>query len=310
VRASLTDRLRTWSRDPMVRRIGTALVLGISALFLLRSVRNVDLTAMLATLGAGDIALLAVCCIAYGALLMLLARGWSIALDVPQVDWRHAVAIYGTSVLPKYLPGSVPQYLSRHVLSQRYGWPASTMARSSVLEIALHVLCSLAVAACFLLWPGSTRTLVFDWRFIVVGLTALAAVAITLWAYRRFRPAIVFRAMAYQLAFFAGFALLAIVCGIVSGVPANDLPAVGGLFLLSWLISFVVPLAPGGLGVREAAGVALLSGIIGPESALFVLAAMRLITLGGDVLMIGAGYLFQRGGPSVLESSLPETSVR
>lgn len=294
VSEALTQHIRALWHDPTLRQIATVLVLGVSALFLLRAIQKVQLDAMLNTVGASDIALLALCCAAYGALLTLLARGWSIALDTPRIDWRQAIAVYGTSVLPKYFPGSVPQYLSRHVLSQRYGWPGATMARSSVLEIALHVLCSLAVAALLLLWPGSARTISLDWQLVVVPLAAAAAVAVTVWASRRFRPSILYRAAGYQLAFFAGLAALAMVCGIVSGTPANALPVVGGLFLLSWLVGFAVPFAPGGIGVREAAGVAMLTGVVGAEAAIFIMAAMRLITVGGDIVIIAAGYFCQR----------------
>ena len=87
-------------------------------------------------------------------------------------------------------------------------------------------------------------------------------------------------------------------CGVMSGVAAQQLPMVGGLFLLAWLIGLVFPLAPAGLGVREAAGTAMLSGIIGAGLALFILGTMRVVTLGGDVLMIAAGFVCQKAEES------------
>ncbi len=288
------DRLGALYRDRSVRQIGTLLVLGVSVLFLLRTARHADIVGILNSVSTADIARLLAYCVFYAALLMLLARGWSLALEVPRIGWQRAVAVYGTSVLPKYLPGSVHQYLSRHIIGRRYGWHAPTMAYSSVLELALHVLCSLTVAMLLLIWHGRPSTLDLDWRFAVVGLTVIGAVAVTLWAFRRFSPSILLGAIGYQLVFFAGLAALAMACGVMSGVAAQQLPTVGGLFLLAWLIGLVVPLAPAGLGVREAAGTAMLSGIIGAESALFILGTMRVVTLGGDVLMIAAGFVCQK----------------
>ena len=41
-----------------------------------------------------------------------------------------------------------------------------------------------------LIWHGRPSTLDLDWRFAVVGLTVIGAVAVTLWAFRRFSPSI------------------------------------------------------------------------------------------------------------------------
>ena len=76
----LTHRARALLQDRTVRQVGTVLVLGISLLFLLRAIRNVNLDVMLNAIDAGDVALLVVCGIAYAALLTLLARGWSISV--------------------------------------------------------------------------------------------------------------------------------------------------------------------------------------------------------------------------------------
>jgi uncharacterized membrane protein YbhN (UPF0104 family) len=98
----------------------------------------------------------------------------------------------------------------------------------------------------------------------------------------------------YQLAFFGGLAAVTAASAAAIGVDPNHLIPVAGLFILSWLIGFAVPLAPGGLGVREASGVVLLSGSISAESALVLLATMRIVSLLGDLAMFMVGLWAQR----------------
>ena len=56
------------------------------------------------------------------------------------------------------------------------------------------------------------------------------------------------------------------------------------MFLLAWLIGFITPGAPGGIGVREASVLVTTSAIMGPGPALLFAAATRIVTLGGDAL--------------------------
>jgi hypothetical protein len=227
----------------------------------------------------------------------LLARSWSLApasVD-PLIGGRRAVAVYGASILPKYVPGSVLQYGSRQLLGLRQGMNGGAMAYASTLEVVLHVICSSTIATALLSATQiAPRLDGMDYAIPAVFLAVLiAGLALSL-LFRRLAPTIIAQAAIYQLVFFSGLAALAIACGAVLGIEAQLLPAAGGLFLLSWLIGFCMPLAPGGLGVREAAGVALLSGLAGVETALLLLLSMRLITLIGDCLIFVVALTFQR----------------
>jgi uncharacterized membrane protein YbhN (UPF0104 family) len=89
------------------------------------------------------------------------------------------------------------------------------------------------------------------------------------------------------------------------GVPARDLAFYAGAFAVAWLAGLVAIYAPGGLGVREAVLVALLSGRIGAADALVVAAASRLILILVDVLLAGAATAAMRRGRPQLDVADP-----
>jgi glycosyltransferase 2 family protein len=278
-------------RDVRLRRVAMAVLLGLSLIFLVRAFVEAGSASVLARIDGGDLILMGVYGLAYGVLLVLLAQAWSLT-SASDAGFRKAVAVYGTSVLLKYFPGSVLQYGSRQVLGARLGWDATSMAQGSVLEIALHVISALAVALVLIVPTRSSGELT---GFVPVLALALAiAIAVLIFISRRLDPRIVLGSALYQLGFFAGMAALAALSASTFGAEISVLPAIGGLFLLAWLIGFVMPFAPGGIGIREAAGVALLTGITGLELALLIVAAMRVVSLIGDVLIFVAGLACQR----------------
>jgi glycosyltransferase 2 family protein len=290
-RAAIAQAVAAGWRNRNLRRIGGVLLLGLSLAFLVRALLSAGSSSVLAAIDAGAVAVIALSGALYGLLLMLLARAWSRAA-APASSLRQALAVYGTSVLPKYIPGSILQYGSRQLLGRRLGWDAALMAHASLLEIALHVVAALTIAMVVLGATGSAAGLGAYWPVLALALVVAGIVLIVVFRRLPVRPVII--SVVYQLAFFAGLATLAALCGASYGIAAPLLPTVGGLFLLAWLVGFIMPLAPGGIGVREATGVALLSGLVGVPAALLVMASMRLVSLLGDIVIFVAGGACQR----------------
>jgi hypothetical protein len=61
-----------------------------------------------------------------------------------------------------------------------------------------------------------------------------------------------------------------------------------GAYTFAWMIGFVVPLAPSGLGAREATLIALLGPVLGAGAATALSIGIRLANSAGDFLAIGA----------------------
>lgn len=300
--------LASWSASPLLygkklwansrfRQLSSTLIIVISLIFLVRTASAIGQDALISAFEINNIVFMLAGCIFYALLLALLAKGWSasVAGSSMTIGSAASIAVYGISILPKYFPGSVLQYLSRQVLGKSYGWRSSVMAYASFIEVMLHIICPTLIA--FLLFIPAT--LFFDtpqvgWYGASAALFCVSAGVVLMCSRAKIDQGSIWISFCWQLLFFAGLAVLAMVSASVWGVESYLLPQVGGLFLLSWLIGFVIPIAPGGLGVREAAGVALMSGIIGIEQAFTLQVSMRAMTFGGDVILFLAGNLCRR----------------
>jgi dolichol-phosphate mannosyltransferase len=64
-----------------------------------------------------------------------------------------------------------------------------------------------------------------------------------------------------------------------------------GAFALAWLLGVLVPLAPGGLGLREGSLVLSLGAAIGAGPATALALALRLVSFAGELVAIGAAEL-------------------
>ena len=86
----------------------------------------------------------------------------------------------------------------------------------------------------------------------------------------------------------------------LTGLVTGDAPSLGwmvGAYALAWMIGFVTPLAPGGLGVREAVLTSLLAPIYGLGAAAVIAIGLRLVHMAADLLASGVievGYRLRR----------------
>ena len=67
-----------------------------------------------------------------------------------------------------------------------------------------------------------------------------------------------------------------------------------GAFLLSWMVGFIVPGAPGGIGIREAVITFLLSKSVSQESVVVSIVIYRFITTIGDLIGFMIAILLEK----------------
>jgi len=87
---------------------------------------------------------------------------------------------------------------------------------------------------------------------------------------------------------------------IVLGQPLefNQMFTVVGLFLLSWLVGFLTPGAPSGIGIREIVMLMFMGGILYEDILLAAMLMHRIVAASGDIAAYGAaiayGYLSKK----------------
>lgn len=78
------------------------------------------------------------------------------------------------------------------------------------------------------------------------------------------------------------------------GIDTGNLLIFTLLFATAWVAGYVLPGAPGGLGVREAIVVALLTPVVGAGAAIGLSLTMRLATVSGDGLAFLLGWALKK----------------
>lgn len=212
---------------------------------------------------------------------------WVAILDKLGVQThRRWAGIFLQAQLGKYIPGSVWQYAGRAAVAGAHGIPIRPMGASLAVEFT-----GSAVAA------GSMSGFLLGWW----GAALVAALAAALLAARplvRSRRPGLFATVHATLLYLPVWLLLGTSFWLCArgllGAPARDLAVYTGAFAIAWLAGVLAFYAPGGLGVREAVLVALLSSRLGTADALVVAAASRLILILVDVLLAAAAIAAMR----------------
>jgi hypothetical protein len=288
------------------RASGVALTL-LAGLFLAHSLWQLGVARLLSLPVDGLLAALALSTLFYTALLVGVTTGFAHLVQASghgPVTPAAALVVWGKANLAKYLPGNVLHFAGRQFLGARQGWPQAAIATASLLEVCLFVLLPMGLAVLALATAGELGLMdVAGWHGTVAVATAglLGVVVSGALVVRRLpaavvtrlarlvpaRPAEIAPACLYFLSFFLGMSLIAwALHGLVAGSMAiAQLPLLTGVFLVSWVTGFIVPGAPGGIGVREGS-FALLGGVFLEQESLVVVALLlRFVTLAGEGLL-------------------------
>lgn len=248
-------------------------------------------------------------------LVLALAWGrWIVFFSSSKVNYSDAITIYGKSGIGKYLPGNVMHYVERNLFAAEYGLSQKKIAFSSVMEIAGQIVSAIVVSA-FLL-PMSYKRRIADVLHIdykTVGMIVLLCFAIALIAVVLLIKKTKLRELlnGYKLSDFIFTSVSALLAGIIClllngggmcalwiGLSENipepaDIMLVLSSFSSAWVCGFVIPGAPGGIGVREAILTVLLEGVMEGPILAFLVIAHRVVCIIGDFMIYGIVCIHQ-----------------
>lgn len=211
-------------------------------------------------------------------------------------------ASYTKTQIAKYLPGNVFQFVGRHIVMTQQGAAQKGLALASLIEIAIlasgAVLLVLAGLALGLL-PQITALLEainIGWLttggLIATGLIAGAG-AMKLKALPPLPPiGTILTGLALAVLFFLGLGLIFLL--ILFTVSGERDMAVIAIVTLSWLIGYITPGAPAGIGIREFVMLFLLRDHVAEPDALIAIGLFRLVTSVSDFALFALGSLIWR----------------
>lgn len=236
---------------------------------------------------------------------------WLLLIDSGcKIPWEKAIAIFSLAQFGKYLPGNVGQHVGRISLARSIGVPVSITGRTLFVEMVWGAGIAGGLSLVSLLFFADAKSMEISLEvspvlifFGVVFLLFLPWFIIHF--LNRYMPRLAKRlasgtaiaspklhtAVLAGFLFFLCFLILGLILKIQAAyffnVYAGNLFEITCLFSFAWLAGYLMPGAPGGLGVRESMMILLLSPIFGVGVAVGLGITLRLTTTIGD----GIGFL-------------------
>lgn len=260
-------------------------LLAIASLFfigikLINHIELVSLRGLISPLFVFEITLLSC---AYALNLILLVLGWRqiILAEGGELSLQASLSVFGKSQIAKYLPGNIFHLAGRQWLGAQHGLSQTLLLKSSLWEIAL-----IAIAAVLIGLTSLANLFTTFSAMILLMLIMIIAVAYVLTEF--FKIGYVKAFYAYLIFHIIAGLLFALVLNLVDGNVFNQPASLAiciSAYVLAWLVGFVTPGVPGGVGVREMV-IILLLGHGYPEQVLLItLVASRIVTTLGDLLL-------------------------
>jgi len=237
------------------------------------------------------------------------------ALSGKRIPFSKAMPIYTQSNIYKYLPGNVFQYVGRNKLASDMQISHIDVACATVFDIFFCVFSTGIIS--FLLLGGNILKLIekYGKNFLVIGICGIILLtAVILILYFKFRNKFRQYISRYSKAF-KGNNRFEMLKGILYYFLQNTVSAcmyyfsiklifestsgdfsvlitLTGAFMFAWIIGFITPGAPGGIGIRESVMI-FVFGEAHEEIMLFVL-AMRISSIFADILAFIIGKVYEK----------------
>lgn len=233
---------------------------------------------------------------------------WKLNLEFfngEKIHYSDIRGVYVKSNIAKYLPGNVMHFAGRNALGAKFKFSQFDMALSTVLEVVILIFCACVWSIAFA-YKSFVKVIVtvqakvnhFILAAIIAALILIVAGAVVFIIKKGYLKkihklfSITFLKLFLKL--FVIYSVTLIVPGIflaamfsqILGVTltANHAVLIVVSYMISWSIGYIVPGAPGGIGVREMALMLILKPICAGEFILVAMIIHRIASIIGDVI--------------------------
>ena len=294
-----------------IKRIGTLITI-LSLVFILKvavslecdfSVLKTNSALVGCFLGGSIIMCMTVYIIAYGWKMIL------VVLSKQTVRYKDAFAIYAKANMGKYLPGNVMHYVERNLFARNLGLDQRAVLLSTMTEISGLVFVSVLVGIAFEgkhLW--NLLKVLIDYKYILVVLLLSCLLVLLILAFRKKIEEILKNINVKEFckvfikvcpAYFCFVLLGGIVMGILfeailpDVVTTKVLLRIVASYTIAWVVGFMIPGSPGGIGVREFVLLFLLGEYFPEDILLANIVLHRFISIVGDALAYASSLLLK-----------------
>ncbi len=264
--------------------------------------------------GLGSLASMVIAILNFALGIIIQSYAWVILLRGARVNvsLRGAYSIVGRAQIAKYFPGNVFHFVGRVVLGVREGIAAEVITLSMGVETLVAAVTAGLIGFCGILLgqEGAVRVAPFiqqiPWIYIIGFVATAVAVMMIVGAWNVNARSWIKKRLSYLdyrgiLGTAALYAVILLVNGCVIKWLLVEVWGTGDTlqwydyswgFSIAWLLGFIVPGAPGGIGVREAVILALYGPLIGNGIAAGLAVLLRVITSISELISFGiASYI-------------------
>lgn len=224
-----------------------------------------------------------------------------------KVSFHEAEKVYLQANLGKYIPGNIAHFVGRNIFAAKFGMGNAQAAMGTFLEIAglLTVAAVSGIVLSFRYVCMMVQTF-FSAKYASAAAVLLIMGMSALWMlYQKLEWVRIFFGKMKQAAFWKVFCLnlllywaamlllagmMCLFVGIIYGsaLTVGQARTIMSVYILSWAAGFVMPGAPGGIGVREFVITYLTRNHPMQEAVLLAMVVHRVSTILGDIF----GYLW------------------
>ena len=239
------------------------------------------------------------------------------SLSGRKIPFSTAMPVYTQSNLYKYIPGNVFQYVGRNQLASDMDISHVDVACATVLDILFCVFWTGVISVVLLrhmlaeVFSQFMGSLVVD---AIIGIIIVAIIILLLRlkfkdkfkayisryakAFAKENRAMLLRGAFYYLLQNLVSACMYFVCLklIIPQADTAELITLTGAFMAAWIIGFVTPGAPGGIGIREGVMLFVCGDKFSDRIVLFVL-VMRIASIGADIAAFIIGKIYAKAKP-------------
>ncbi|WP_299632622.1 lysylphosphatidylglycerol synthase domain-containing protein [uncultured Roseobacter sp.] len=239
----------------------------------------------------------------YGASLYMLAGNWQIILDKLSggaMPVRLGLFSYTSTQIAKYIPGNVAHLIGRYLVLRGKGLSDKALGLATLMELLSMPLAAVLTASLFVtlmpldpaIWFAPLANFAAPF---VLGAGVLAGLAVFVipahlpWISHGRRLCLVVL-IACLFMGILGLNLWAILYFMIPNPSFAVIPAT----IIAWLVGYLTPGSPGGIGTREATILLLLEGVAPDSTLLLSVLIFRIVTVSGDFFCYVSGQVLLR----------------
>lgn len=302
----------------VIKTVGNVVMIAALA-FVVKKLFDMDIS--LSQFREGRVlAALSLCMLVTTVIIIFSCYPWLVftrSLSGRKIPFSTAMPVYTQSNLYKYLPGNVFQYVGRNQLASDMDISHVDVACATVLDVLFCVFWTAVISV--ILLGGRIAELMAEYgrNLLMVGavgivLLILLIIAIKLKfkdklksylsryskAFAKENRPMLLRGAFYYLLQNLVSACMYFICLklIVPQADTGELIALTGAFMFAWIIGFVTPGAPGGIGIREGVMLFVCGDNFADRIVLFVL-VMRIASIGADLAAFIIGKIYAKAKP-------------